>query len=53
MTTTVVLDGENLTIEDIWAVAVNGAGVALDDVARMRVQTCHEAVMRLVEKTSV
>lgn len=46
--TTVILDGEHLSIEDVWAVAVEGADAALDESARAKVQTCHEAVMRLV-----
>lgn len=45
---TVILDGAHLSIDDVWAAAVDGANVALDDAARARVQTCHEAVMRLV-----
>lgn len=53
MTTTIVLDGKNLTIEDVWGVAVKGADVALSDEARARVQTCHEAVLQLVENGEI
>ena len=49
----ILLDGESLTIEDVWAVAVEGANAALSDAARARVQTCHEAVLRLVEEGEI
>ncbi len=45
----ITLDGESLTVDDVWAVAVEGASAALGEQARQRVQACHEAVMRLVE----
>ncbi|GAB4569468.1 MAG: histidine ammonia-lyase [Anaerolineae bacterium] len=50
---TIVLDGESLTMEDVWAVAVDGASAALSDEARGRVQRCHEAVMRLVAQGEI
>ncbi len=45
----VILDGMSLMIEDVWAVAVEGADAVLSDEARQRVAACHAAVTRLVE----
>jgi len=45
---TVVLDGESLKMEDVWAVAMDGADAALSPEAQERVQVCYEAVQRLV-----
>ncbi len=50
---TIILDGERLTIDDVWAVAVEGAEAALGDEARARVRACHEAVLRLVEQGTI
>lgn len=50
---TVVLDGESLTMEMVWAVAVQGVNAVLGDAARTRVQTCHEAVKRLVAEGEI
>ncbi len=49
----IVLDGESLTMEDVWAVAVNGTSAALSPEARQRVQVCHDAVMRLVAEGEI
>ena len=39
---------QDLTLEDVWKVAVEGAHAALCPQARARVQTCREAVQNLV-----
>ncbi|MBN1963343.1 MAG: histidine ammonia-lyase [Anaerolineae bacterium] len=49
----ITLDGENLTIDDVWAVAVEGAEAVLSEKARARVQVCHDAVLRLVERGEI
>ena len=51
--TMIVLDGESLRIEDVWTVAVEGADAVLANSARQRVQTCHEAVLRLVAEGEI
>jgi histidine ammonia-lyase len=43
---TKVLTGDDLTIDDVWAVAVEGAPVALSDVARERMRAAREVVER-------
>ncbi len=49
----IMLDGQSLSIEDVWAVAVEGREATLADDARRRVQTCHDAVMRLVAEGEI
>jgi histidine ammonia-lyase len=44
---TVVLSGEDLTVEDVWAVAVDGWPAALDDAARERLRAAREVVVRV------
>jgi histidine ammonia-lyase len=46
--TAIGLTGEDLTVDDVWAVAVDGAGVALTDAARERMQAARELVERAV-----
>ncbi len=46
---TVLIDGENLTIEQVHAVARGGESIALTDEAQGKVQRCRELVQRLVD----
>jgi histidine ammonia-lyase len=43
---TKVLTGDDLTVDDVWAVAVERAPVALADVARERMTAAREVVLR-------
>ncbi len=49
----ITLNGDNLKIDDVWAVAVEGADAVLGEDARQRVQACHEAVLRLVARGEI
>ena len=40
------LSGEDLTVEDVWEVAVEGAAVALSDKARRRMEAARQVVER-------
>jgi histidine ammonia-lyase len=53
MPTAVVLDGHSLTLDDVVAVAVNGARVELAPLARARMQRANEVVTALVEQNAV
>jgi len=46
----VILTGSDLTIDDVWAVAVEGARVKLSEEAEERVKKCEEVVVDLVRK---
>lgn len=46
MIRTFALSGEDLTVEDVWAVAVEGAQAALAGSARERMRAAREVVMR-------
>jgi histidine ammonia-lyase len=43
---TVVLSGEGLSVEQVWAVAVEGGQAALADSARVRMRAAREVVLR-------
>ena len=45
----VKIDGENLSVDDVWAVAVEGADVELADAARKRMQGSRKVLLHLVE----
>ncbi len=49
---TAVLTGDDLTVEDVWAVAVEGATVELADSARTRMTAARELVERAAHGTS-
>ncbi|HJQ20238.1 MAG TPA: histidine ammonia-lyase [Gemmatimonadaceae bacterium] len=53
MTTPVVLDGNSLTIDDVFAVAVRGAPVSLAPAARQRAQAARRHVEALVDRNAV
>jgi histidine ammonia-lyase len=53
MSTPVVLDGHSLTLDDVVAVAVDGAPVELLPAARGRMQSAHEVVRALVASGAV
>ncbi|HET9115041.1 MAG TPA: histidine ammonia-lyase [Gaiellaceae bacterium] len=46
--TAIGLTGEDLTVDDVWAVAVEGAGAALTDAARERMLAARNLVERAV-----
>lgn len=46
MTRSVTLSGEDLTVEDVWAVAVEGASAELAESARRRMGQAREVVLR-------
>ncbi|MER3412218.1 MAG: histidine ammonia-lyase [Thermoleophilia bacterium] len=46
MSAPVALSGDRLTVEDVWAVAVEGAGAALAEPARARMERAREVVLR-------
>ena len=46
MIETTVLTGDDLTVEDVWAVAVDSASVALSGGARERMRSAREVVQR-------
>ena len=48
--TAVPLNGASLTVEAVWAVAVEGARAALDDGARSKMQAARELVERALEQ---
>jgi histidine ammonia-lyase len=50
--TAVQLSGEDLTIDDVWAVAVGRAPAALSDVAREKIGRARELVERAAHGTS-
>jgi histidine ammonia-lyase len=52
LTTAVSLTGDDLTLEDVWAVAVEGAGAALSDDARAKLGAARELVERAASETS-
>jgi len=41
------LSGDDLTVDDVWAVAVEGAEASLDDLARGRMEAAREVVERV------
>ena len=47
-TTVVRLTGEDLTTDDVWEVAVEGAAAELDDSAREKMRAAREVVDRAV-----
>jgi histidine ammonia-lyase len=49
---TAVLTGDDLTVEDVWAVAVEGGPVELADSARTRMTAARELVERAAHGTS-
>lgn len=53
MTTPVVLDGNGLTIEDVFSVAAHSASVSLSPLARQRATESRKHVERLVERNAV
>ena len=52
MLATAVLTGDDLTVEDVWAVAVEGGQVGLADSARTRMQAARELVERAAHGSS-
>ncbi len=52
MLATAVLTGDDLTVEDVWAVAVEGATVELADSARTRMTAARDLVERAAHGTS-
>ena len=52
MLATAVLTGDDLTVEDVWAVAVEGGPVELADSARTRMTAARELVERAAHGTS-
>ena len=46
------LTGDDLTVDDVWAVAVDGAPVAIADSARDRMRAARDVVERAVHGTS-
>ncbi len=52
MASAIGLTGEDLTVEDVWAVAVDGAGVELTDFARAKMRAARELVERAAHGTS-
>jgi histidine ammonia-lyase len=46
------LTGDDLTVEDVWAVAVEGATASLADAARARMRAAREVVERATHGTS-
>ena len=46
------LTGEDLTVDDVWAVAVEGATAELTDIARGRMRAARELVERAAHGTS-
>ena len=42
--TAIGLTGDDLTVDDVWAVAVDGAGAELSDQARQRMHAARELV---------
>jgi histidine ammonia-lyase len=46
------LTGDDLTVEDVWAVAVEGAPASLADAARVRIRQAREVVERVAHGTS-
>jgi histidine ammonia-lyase len=44
--TTIGLTGDDLTVDEVWAVAVEGAGAALTDEARAKMSAAREVVER-------
>jgi histidine ammonia-lyase len=52
LTTAVRLSGEDLTIDDVWAVAVGGASAALTDAAREKIARARALVERTAHGTT-
>jgi histidine ammonia-lyase len=52
LSTAVQLSGEDLTIDDVWAVAVDGASAALSDAAREKIVRARALVERAAHGTS-
>jgi histidine ammonia-lyase len=50
--TAIGLTGDDLTVADVWAVAIDGAPAALSDVAREKMQAARELVERAAHGTS-
>ena len=46
------LTGDDLTVDDVWAVAVDGAPAALTDAARTKMRAARELVERAAHGTS-
>ena len=46
MTAAIVLSGDELTVDDVWAAAVEGKPAALSDGARARMRSAREVVIR-------
>jgi histidine ammonia-lyase len=49
--TAIGLTGDDLTVADVWAVAIDGAPAALSDVAREKMQAARELVERAAHGT--
>src|SRR5919109_433454 len=52
LATAVRLTGDDLTIDDVWAVAVEGAAAELSDDARRKMHTARELVDRRAGESS-
>jgi histidine ammonia-lyase len=52
LATAVSLTGDDLTVDDVWAVAVDGASVALSDDGRHKMRAARELVDRRASETS-
>src|SRR5919202_2343465 len=52
LATAVLLDGERLTIDDVWAVGVDGARAELSDDGRAKLRAAREVVDRVASESS-
>jgi histidine ammonia-lyase len=52
ITATVSLTGDDLTLDDVWAVAIEGARVELSDEARAKMRAARELVDRVASQAS-
>jgi histidine ammonia-lyase len=52
LTTAVSLTGDDLTLQDVWAVAVEGAHAELADVGRRKLRAARDVVERVAERSS-
>jgi histidine ammonia-lyase len=51
LTTAVSLTGDDLTLQDVWAVAVEGAQAELADVGRRKLRAARDVVERVAERS--
>ncbi len=49
----IVIDGSNLTLEQIWEISLQRANVVLSDSAKSRINTCREEIERIVNNDQV